>query len=493
MKKPMLMTLVAAGATTLLAGEFKAGFARTDITPPLGVYMPGYYQARHAKEILDPLSINCVAFNDGKKTALIMQFDTEALSDWTADGMRDAIVKATGVDRNAILLHASHTHDGGNLAAKVTQSSAAGVSVDPLTKLYVEMATTRAADAAVEAIRDLKVAKLSYQRTEAKRISFGRRYLMKNGKVQTNPGTNNPDIVKPAGPPPDESVQVLRIDREGGKPICMINFQTHPDVVGGETITADWPGLTRTVFEAATLGKAHCIVINGTQGDLNHCNVMPKPGELNGLKRDFDAVDRGYDHAWHMANVLAGAALSKWLKCIPLEAGDIHVETMTVRVPAHKAKDTDEKNLAWANDVWALHEKARKDGVAGTAKDYVTAKYGWADMELTTEVARAGRIRRMANHPDYHDLPLYGFAIGKSVAFGGFPGEPFNDIGKAVKKNSPFPLTILSCLTNGSRGYFPFSDAYVGGGYESATSPFGPTVADDLIKGEGELMQKLYK
>ena len=128
MKKLMLMTLVAAGATTLLAGEFKAGFARTDITPPLGVYMPGYYQARHAKEILDPLSINCVAFNDGKKTALIMQFDTEALSDWVADGMRDAIVKATGVDRNAILLHASHTHDGGNLAAKVTQSSAAGVA-----------------------------------------------------------------------------------------------------------------------------------------------------------------------------------------------------------------------------------------------------------------------------------------------------------------------------------------------------------------------------
>ena len=493
MKKLMLTTLAAAGAATLLAGEFKAGFARKDITPPLGVYMPGYYQARHAKEILDPLSVNCVAFNDGKKTALIMQFDTEALSDWTADGMRDAIVKATGVDRDAILLHASHTHDGGHLAAKVTQSSAAGVNIEPLTKLYVEMATTRAADAAVEAIRDLKPAKLSYNRTEAKRISFGRRYLMKSGKVQTNPGTNNPDIVKPAGPPPDESVQVLRIDREGGKPICMINFQTHPDVVGGETITADWPGLTRTVFEAATLGKAHCIVINGTQGDLNHCNVMPKPGELNGLKRDFDAVDRGYDHAWHMANVLAGAALSKWLKCIPLEAGDIKFETMTVRVPAHKAKDSDEKNLAWANDVWALHEKARKDGVAGTPKDYVTAKYGWADMELTTEVARAGRIRRMATHADYHDLPLYGFAIGKSVAFGGFPGEPFNDIGKAVKKNSPFTLTFLSCLTNGSRGYFPFSDAYVGGGYESATSPFGPTVADDLIKGEGELMQKLYR
>jgi hypothetical protein len=114
-------------------------------------------------------------------------------------------------------------------------------------------------------------------------------------------------------------------------------------------------------------------------------------------------------------------------------------------------------------------------------------------MELTTEVARAGRIRRMANHADFHDLPIYGVAIGKSVAFGAFQGEPFNDIGKAVKAKSPFTLTILSCLTNGSRGYFPFSDAYVSGGYESASSPFGPSVADDLIKGQCELMGELYK
>jgi hypothetical protein len=114
-------------------------------------------------------------------------------------------------------------------------------------------------------------------------------------------------------------------------------------------------------------------------------------------------------------------------------------------------------------------------------------------MELTTEVARAGRIIRMSNHADYHDLPLYGISIGKSVAFGAFPGEPFNDIGKEIKKSSPFSMTMLSCLSNGSRGYFPFSDAYETGGYESATSPFGPTVADDLIAGQLKLLKRLYK
>jgi len=482
--KSLLMAVVASVAVSACADGFRAGFSRVDITPPLGVYMPGYYKIRHTKSVLDPLQINMVAFSDGKKTALVAQIDTEALSDSVADDMRDAIVAATQVDRDAILLHASHTHDGGYLVRKCGHGSNGAQTVKgtgPLDDLYIAMCITRAADAAVNAIADLKPARLSVGRSVARRISFGRRYLMKDGKVKTNPGTNNPDIVKPVGTA-DETVQVLRVDREGGRAICVINFQTHPDVVGGETVTADWPGLTRTVFEAATMGEAHCLVLNGTEGDVNHCNVLPRPGELNGLKRDFDAVDRGYAHAKHMANVLAGAALSVWIKCEAVSAGDIRFARSEIRVPAQKAKDTDEKNLAWAEKVWSLHE---------AGKDAEISKWlGCYEMELTTEVARAGRIRNMANHDDWHRIPVWGLAMG-DVAFGAFPGEPFNDIGVAIRKASPFRMTLLSCLTNGSKGYFPFRDSYEQGGYESATSPFGPSVADDLITGAGALLGAL--
>ena len=498
MRKIVFVFVALVAASVAIAGEFKAGFARVDITPPLGSFMPGYYVDRRAKEVLDPLQINCIAFSDGKETAIIQQYDTEGISDAVANRLRDAIAKATGVKRDAIIVHASHTHDGGFLAQDADHGSSAGDDGVPSTateidRLYSAFCVTRAADAAVQAIADLKPAKLSVGRSVAKRISFGRRYLMKDGKVATNPGTNNPDIVKPVGNPPDEEVQVLRIDCEGAKPICIINFQTHPDVVGGETITADWPGLTRKVFEAATFGTSRCLVLNGTQGDVNHCNVLPKPGEMNGLKRDFDAVDRGYDHAWHMANVISAAALNVWMKCAPLEAGDINFGTENVTVPVNRAKDSDEKNLAWANDVWSLHEKSEAEGVAGGDKDYVTLKYGWKGMELTTEVARAGRIRKMEKVKGDHVIPLDSVTIGKSVAFGAFPGEPFNDIGKAIKAKSPFALTICMCLSNGSRGYFPFSDSYKQGGYESATSPFGPSVADDLIEGELKLLNRLAK
>ncbi len=492
------ITLAVACAAAAEAAEFMAGFARTDITPPIGTYMPGYYQDRRATEILDPLEINMVAFSDGRETALVAQFDTEALSCVTADMMRDAIVKATGVKRDAILLHASHTHDGAQLAAKSGHGTGAGDSqgndpkFGPIDRLYREFATTRAVDAARAAIRDLKPATISIARSRAERISFGRRYLMKDGTVRTNPGTNNPDIVRPVGTADDE-VQLVRVDRQGGKPIAIVNFQTHPDVVGGTTISADWPGLARAVFEAATFGEAHCMVLNGTQGDVNHCNVMPRPGEMNGLRRDFDAVDRGYAHARHMANVLAAAALRVWLKCESVPAGDVRFAVSEVRVPAQKGDVDPKKDLAWAKDVWELHQRSVKDGVVATDKDYDTVKYGWKGMDLTTEVARAGRIINMSKHADFHRIPIWGVSIGSSISFGAFPGEPFNDIGVELKKRTPFRMSIFMCLTNGSLGYFPFSDSYRQGGYESATSPFGPSVADDLIAGQLALMKGLYR
>ena len=98
----------------------------------------------------------------------------------------------------------------------------------------------------------------------------------------------------------------------------------------------------------------------------------------------------------------------------------------------------------------------------------------------------------MAKLGDSHLLPIWGLSIG-DVAFGAFPGEPFTDIGIAVRTAAPFKMTILSCLTNGCRGYFPSAKAYEQDGYESASSPFGPSVAERLIDGMCGLLCGLDK
>ena len=51
--------------------EFKVGFSRVDITPPLGIPIAGYYVKRFADGVLDNLDCNCIAVSDGEKTALL--------------------------------------------------------------------------------------------------------------------------------------------------------------------------------------------------------------------------------------------------------------------------------------------------------------------------------------------------------------------------------------------------------------------------------------
>ena len=112
-------------------------------------------------------------------------------------------------------------------------------------------------------------------------------------------------------------------------------------------------------------------------------------------------------------------------------------------------------------------------------------------MELTTVVADAERKLRLEHGPASFTLPLSALAIGSSVAFAGYPGEPFTAIGTAVKAASPFAITMNACLVNGARGYFPSADAYEQGGYESRTSDFGPSVANDIVRGMDALLHSL--
>ena len=70
--------MAAVGAAAVVHAEFSAGFARVDITPPLGIQMVGYFHKiydRRADGIMDPLHAECVAVSDSVSTALIYRVD----------------------------------------------------------------------------------------------------------------------------------------------------------------------------------------------------------------------------------------------------------------------------------------------------------------------------------------------------------------------------------------------------------------------------------
>jgi len=441
---------------------FKVGFARVDITPPLGVPMAGYTFLRKASAVLDNLELNAMAVSDGAHTAVLLVADLLDLQDNALAGqMRAQIAAAAGVPVEAVYFHCTHTHLSPSFG-KGDPNCETSFDGDAA---YCEELIAKACAAAKAAVADLAPASLAVGRAEAKRISFIRRFRMKDGGIRTNPGVNNPDIVAPIGDV-DETVQVIRFRREGKDEVVAVNFGTHPDTVGGDAISADWPGFVRRSVEKA-LDGVKCIFFNGALGDVNHVCVDPKPGEREGLKRDFDDVDRGYEHAKHMGRAIAGAVMSVYGKCAPVEAGEVSFTFKDVSIPSNRPKP---EELPLAHKYAELHAAGKDDEIP------------FKGMELTTVVAEAGRMLRLENGPDAFAMPLATVSIGNAIRFVGIPGEPFTEIGRRIKEGSPAAMTFVSCITNGYYGYFPTANAYQEGGYEARSSIFGPMVADDLVK-----------
>lgn len=435
----------------------KAGYARIDITPPLGVNISGYFVERIANTVLDPLETCALAVSDGKKTAVLITLDTLGLYEDIADAWRKVIAEKAGIAVEDVYVHATHTHQGPNTRISCE---------NPLNKSYVAYLAHKVEDVALLAIADLAPAKMGFGTREAKNVAFIRRYRMKDGTAKTNPGVNNPDIVAPIGTT-DERVHVLRFDREGKDSIVLANFANHPDVVGGTGISGDWPAMTRRFTEKAIDG-VKCIFFNGAQGDVNHVNVHPTKGDFNDMFNDFDGCSRGYGHARHIARVVTGAILSAFDKVeyVDVAEGDLRTANVSIDIPSNKATP---EELVLAHKYNDLHEAGRDDLIPFEA------------MMLTTVVAEAGRMVRLENAPDNFPMPLSALAIGP-VALFGIPGEPFTGVGRGIKEAEGWAMVIPTCNTNNSKGYFPMKDSYEEGGYEARSSNFKAGAAERIVE-----------
>ena len=435
--------------------QLLAGFSRVNVTPMLGIGMAGYFKPRYAEGVLDELEINAVALACGEDKVLLMSIDHCGIVKEVLNPMREHISQATGLPLEAIYIHSTHTHTGPFLNADPTEE---------LEIEYAQFVDRRFTAAAVMALADLKPAKMGYGMGTAPNIAFVRRFRMKDGSVRTNPGVDNPDILAPIGDV-DERVNVVRIDQEGGESLVLVNFGNHPDVVGGNLISADWPGFLRKTVET-TLEGTKCIFFNGAQGDVNHVNVHPRGGYLNDMFMDFDDVARGYKHARYMGRVVAGGVLQAYDKVKFVDVDKLSFGMKTIRVPSNKPEPSEMEEAHRIND---LHVAGRDDLLP------------YKGMMLTTMVAAAGRKVRLENGPDYFEMPLSALAIGP-VAFIGIPGEPFTGVGRGLKETEGWEMVLPTCNTNAKEGYFPMNECYVEGGYEAGSSKFKAGVAELLIE-----------
>jgi len=431
----------------------KSGFARVEITPPLGTILVGYYRERYADGVITPLYSNAVAYSDGENTVVTVSLDILELLQRDMDTLRTLISERTGLPFEAIFVSCTHTHLGPEISGIFFATD----------EKYNDVLFRRICDSAVMAIADLKDSKAYIARGEAKGISFVRRFRMADGSAKTNPGANS-DVVGPIGTP-DETVQLIKLKRENAPDIAIINFQTHPDVIGGHTICADFPGFCVDAVEKALADEnegrgVKAVYFNGAQGDVNHVNRAPGSKSAKGV-----------EHSRHMGRVIAGAVLSIYTHAEPLEDGKVFFGQAIADVALNKGTP---EQVEIAREIDAKFR--RNESIA--------------DYDMNIVVAR--RMIRLAEQPEIFGLKVVCVGFGET-AFVGFPGEPFTEIGRAVKGASPFAMTIPCCNANGSEGYFPMMDAYMEDGYEQDSSVFKPGVAEKLIETANELVSSLKK
>lgn len=438
--------------------DLKAGFARVNVTPMLGISIPGYFEPRYAEGVRDELELSALAVSCGETRALLISLDILEIRRDTALEYKAHISEVTGIPTDCIYLHATHIHTGPDLI-KDTQ--------EPLVREYHQFLYHKMADVSKAALEDLKPAKMGWAVGKAPNVAFIRRFRMKDGSVRTNPGINNPDIVAPIGDI-DDRVNILRFDRENAETLVLVNFGNHPDVIGGCRFSADWPGFLRRTTEQA-LPECKCIFFNGCQGDVNHINVHPKDTDRP-LIREPEAR---YNFSRYIGRAMAGTVLQEYDKVKYIDVDSIRCMQKTLLIPSNMASP---EALPEAHRLYHMYKNGQIEEL----------RKMFPGMMYETVVGEAERMVELENGPETFDMDLSAVAIG-SVVLIGLPGEAFTGIGLGLKEAKGWDLIMPTCITNGCHGYFPMMDSYLEGGYEARTSRFKAGAAEKMIE-EGRSM-----
>ncbi len=427
----------------------KVGFSRVDITPPLGAPVDGYFRDRSAKGILDPLELNAIALSDGDNTVVMIAADMLGINTEEIPVIKKLIFDRLGLKPEQIVLSALHQHTSFMFKHQVAHNLPTG---------YADVLYAKFGDVAQMAMDDMKEAKISTaEKLTEEPIGFVRRYFLNDGRVATNPGSKLLTLVVGRCAQSDNTVRLIRFEREGAKDIALVNFSTHPDVISGELWSADWPGFTRRFVEADN-PDVSCIFFTGEEGDSNHVDYL---GTKNG----------GYEHSRHMGRVVANAVKEMWDKTTPHKDGKLYSGLTSI---FNRSNTSGEEKY----EECKAFNKARLEGTLGYNPT----------IEECAFARRVINIRE--NMTIYRELPIAVIGIGDIVIVG-LGGEPFTDYGRSMRDAANGKFAMTFCLTNGYQGYLPTAKAFEEGGYEAANSHFTPTLQAETVAAATKLIDQI--
>jgi hypothetical protein len=273
----LLFLLASSLAAT--ADELRAGVAVVDITPPVPYRMCGYFEERVSTGVKDPLLAKAIVFEQGDTGAAMVFCDLIGVPREISAAARLQASEATGIQPENIAIAATHSHTGPSyydaLRDHYHQRAIERTGSDPLETVdYGSDLTAKLVQAIVDAQATAAPVELRSGYATERRLSFNRRFHMKDGSVRFNPGLRNPDIVRAAGPI-DAQVGLVELTAPGAEhPLAaIIAFALHLDTTSGTEYSADYPKFTQDALQRSLGADFVSLFGAGTCGDINHLDV----------------------------------------------------------------------------------------------------------------------------------------------------------------------------------------------------------------------------
>ena len=486
---PLLGDIVEQGPKDSAPSGLLAGVARADITPPVGVAQMNWGSQTHVQSIgIDPAGMKATALvlSDGRQRFAMVDVDRIFVA-----GLEPAIVEAsrrTGIPEDHIRIGASHTHAG------VVVSSAKGppgLDLTPLVDMaerYRQNLIDKIAGIVAEANRRLRPAHMHGGRGEGT-ININRR-VRADGDRPPAVGRNPTGFV-------DRELVVFRVDDGQGKPLAVIaNFQCHGTVLAYENkfISPDWIGMTRATVEQAFPG-ALSLVFQGAAGNQ---------GPVEGFSGDLTVAHRLGRTLGHQ--IAAVAMQIETVKRVPTFEG--FVESTAYQAKQHwRVKGPRDARLGFASRTVDVPRRTYSNAEIHSMRGRLERAEGHlqslpADSTPAERHQAAARVRRFADlleqwsrpvEPSPLQIEIQALRVGE-LAIVAIPGEPFAEIGRAVKAGSPFEYTMFCGYSDGIGGdYIPTAEEYPHGGYEVERSPYDPGAATKVIEAASTLLASLRR
>ncbi len=458
----------------------RAGAARGDITPPIGIYHRMWGAAVHdrATSVHRPLQATVLwlepAAGNALQARLLVALDHCILDAAEIGRIRQAVSAATELSGEQVHVALSHTH-GAGFMARSRESLPGGDKIGP----YLDEVAAEVALLAAEAREYATEATILYGLGSCNLAAHRDYFDTERGHYVC--GFN------PEGEA-DSTLLVARVRAQDGRTLAtLVNYACHPTTLAWDntSISPDWIGSMRELVETAT--NAPCLFLQGASGDL---------GPREGFVGDHAVADRNGRQVGYAAlstletlssagtvfeyagPVLSGTWIGTWehrplTELRQAEAAAWHWERLVVDLPYREDLPTREATLANRTKF------EQEETAARSAGDAALARSARANVEqMTRQLARLETLPPGPAYPFAVTVGRLGDALWVMA-----PGELYQAFQTTVRARLAPRLVVISTITDDWQpGYLPSAAAYGKGIYQDVISALAPGCLELLIE-----------